>query len=99
MTNLHREEVTLKVQEILAEVLNLADGKPAPEARLVEDLGAESVDMLSLLLEFEEAFEAEIPDEDLSRFVTVQSIADYIAEHVVAGGVGGDAGDAGEEPA
>lgn len=78
MKSFDREEVTEKVQEILAEVLNLPDGKPDPDARLVEDLGAESVDMLSLLLEFEEAFGGEIPDEDMPRFVTVRSIVDYI---------------------
>lgn len=78
MKSFDREEVTSKVQEILVEVLNLPDGQPDPDARLVEDLGAESVDMLSLLIEFEEAFGSEIPDEDLHRFVTVRSIVDYI---------------------
>ncbi len=80
MKSFDREEVTTKVQEILAEVLNLPEGAPALDARLVEDLGAESVDMLSLLLEFEEAFGSEIPDEDLPRFVTVRSIVDYLLD-------------------
>lgn len=80
MKSLDREEIVTKVQEILAEVLNLPEGKPALDARLVEDLGAESVDMLSLLLEFEEAFGSEIPDEDLPRFVTVRSIVDYLLD-------------------
>ena len=78
MKSFDREEVTSQVQEILAEVLNLPERRPDPDARLVEDLGAESVDLLSLLLELEEAFGGEIPDEDLSRFVTVRSIVDYI---------------------
>lgn len=78
MKSLDREEVTRRVQEILAEVLNLPEGRPDPDARLIEDLGAESVDMLSLLLEFEEAFDSEIPDEDLPQFVTVRSIVDYV---------------------
>lgn len=78
MQSLDRERVTTRVQEILAEVLNLREGKPALEARLIEDLGAESVDMLSLLLEFEEAFGCEIPDEDFTQFVTVRSIVDYV---------------------
>lgn len=86
MSELDRAGVTRKVQEILCDVLNLADGAPAPEARLLEDLGAESVDMLSLLLEFEDAFGAEIPDEDLTRFVTVDSIVDYILAHRTASG-------------
>lgn len=84
MKTLDRDQVTEKVQEILAEVLNLPEGKPDPKARLVEDLGAESVDMLSLLLEFEEAFESEIPDEDLTQFVTVDSIVDYILKSLPA---------------
>lgn len=86
MENLDRNEVMLKVQEILAEVLNLQEGKPAPQARLVEDLGAESVDMLSLLLEFEEAFGSEIEDDDLARFVTVESIVDYVMGSAAASG-------------
>lgn len=78
MKSFDRDEVTIKVQEILAEVLNLKDGRPDPDARLVEDLGAESADMLALLLEFEETFGGEFPDEDLVQFVTVRSIVDYI---------------------
>lgn len=78
MEKFDREEVTSKVLVILEEVLNLRDGSPALEARLIEDLGAESVDMLSLLLEFEEAFGFEIPDEDQPRLATPNSIVDYI---------------------
>lgn len=82
-----REEITRQVQEILAEVLNLPEGRPDLDARLIEDLGAESVDMLSLLLEFEEAFGSDIPDEDLTQFVTVRSIVDYVlASRSVAAG-------------
>lgn len=80
---LDREDVTEKVLDILVEVLNLETGRPDLEARLIEDLGAESVDMLSLLLEFEEAFDSEIPDEDLPRLLSPRAIVDYI---LTAGG-------------
>lgn len=78
MKNFDREDVTSKVLEILEEVLNLRDGQPDLEARLIEDLGAESVDMLSLMLEFEEAFGFEISDEDAPRLTTPRAIVDYI---------------------
>ncbi len=86
MKTLDRQEVTLKVQQILAEVLNLQEEMPDPQARLAEDLGAESVDMLSLLLEFEEAFGSEIEDDDLAQFGSVDSIVDYILKSAPASG-------------
>lgn len=81
MNELDRDEVIRKVQKIFVDVLNLQDELPALDARLVEDLGAESVDMISLLLELEEAFGGEIPDPDLAELTTVQSVVDYVIKH------------------
>jgi acyl carrier protein len=77
MTELDREQVTRKVQSILVEVLNL-EAPPGPDERLVEDLGAESVDVLSLLFELEEAFGRSIPDDQIPTLTTVSAIADRI---------------------
>jgi acyl carrier protein len=77
MPPLDRHEVVRHVQEVLAEVLNL-DAPPALEARLVEDLGAQSVDVLALLFEFEERLGRRLPDEDVARLATVGDIVDRL---------------------
>lgn len=81
MTELDRDTVIQKVRQIFADVLNVQDELPELDARLVEDLGAESVDMITLLLELEEAFGGEIPDPDLAELTTVRSVVDYVMEH------------------
>ncbi|HXT52415.1 MAG TPA: acyl carrier protein [Thermoanaerobaculia bacterium] len=85
MADLDRDHALQQVQEVLVDVLNL-DKPPAPEARLVEDLGAESVDVISLLFEFEERLGRRIPDEVVSRLATV---ADIVEQVVAAPPVGG----------
>jgi acyl carrier protein len=65
------------VQDVLRDVLNL-DRAPAPEDRLVEDLGAESVDVISLLFEFEERLGRRIPDSEVASLVTVGDIVDRV---------------------
>jgi acyl carrier protein len=65
------------VQEVLRDVLNL-DRTPAPEERLVEDLGAESVDVISLLFEFEERLGRRIPDSEVGSLATVADIVDSV---------------------
>jgi acyl carrier protein len=73
MIELDRESALRQVQEVLMDVLNL-DRPPHAEDRLVEDLGAESVDVISLLFEFEERLGRRIPDEDVSQLTTVDDI-------------------------
>lgn len=79
MSTLDRQNVTPRVQEILKEVLAL-DESPASGDRLIEDLGAESVDVLTLVFEFEEAFGRAIDDEALIRLRTVDDIVDAVLE-------------------
>ena len=85
MADLDRNQALQQVQEVLVDVLNL-DKTPAPEARLVEDLGAESVDVISLLFEFEERLGRRIPDEVVSRLATVGDIVDQVMAAPPVGG-------------
>lgn len=77
MAELDPDEAMRRVQGILVEVLNL-ESTPGPDDRLVEDLGAESVDVLSLLFELEETFGRSVPDEEIPRLTTVRAITDRI---------------------
>jgi acyl carrier protein len=56
-----------------------------PSASFVDDLGADSLDTVELVMAFEEAFEIEIPDEDAEKIRTVQDAVDYIGKHAKAG--------------
>lgn len=77
MSQLDRSEAVRQVQEVLADVLNLAR-PPRLEDRLVEDLGAESVDVLTLLFEFEERLGRRLPDEQVAGLVTVADLVDRL---------------------
>lgn len=85
MAELDRDHALQQVQEVLVDVLNL-DAPPPAEARLVEDLGAESVDVISLLFEFEERLGRRIPDEVVSKLATVGDIVDQVMAAPPAGG-------------
>ena len=76
-SQLDRTETVRHVQEVLTDVLNLS-GPPRLEDRLVEDLGAESVDVLSLLFEFEERLGRRLPDEQVAGLVTVGDLVDRL---------------------
>jgi acyl carrier protein len=78
MSELDRSDAVRHVQEVLADVLNLS-GPPRLEDRLVEDLGAESVDVLTLLFEFEERLGRRLPDEQVASLVTVGDLVDLLA--------------------
>ena len=67
-----------KVKETLAKQLNIDASKVTPEARFKEDLGADSIDILQLLLTIEEDYGIVIPDEKLATFSTVSDIVGYL---------------------
>ena len=69
-----------KVREIVADQLSVEAGIVTPQARFVEDLGADSLDVVELVMRFEEEFEVEIPDEDAEKLTTVGSAVQYIDE-------------------
>ena len=64
-----------KVQEMLAEALNLSVEKVSADAKIVEDLGADSLDVVELLSRLEDEFGITIPDEDVENLVTVADVA------------------------
>ena len=70
-----------KVKQIIAEQLGVDEGEVTPTASFVDDLGADSLDTVELVMAFEEAFELEIPDEDAEKITTVQQAIDYINSH------------------
>ncbi|RUM28595.1 MAG: acyl carrier protein [Aquifex sp.] len=71
-----------KVKEIIAEQLGVEKEKITPEAKFVEDLGADSLDVVELIMAFEEEFGIEIPDEDAEKIQTVGDVIAYLKEKV-----------------
>ncbi len=71
-----------KVKKIIAEQLGVDEEDVTPEASFVEDLGADSLDTVELVMAFEEEFGIEIPDEDAEKILTVQNANDYIKEKI-----------------
>lgn len=74
-------DVAKKVKEIVAEQLGVDDDKVVNEASFMDDLGADSLDTVELVMALEEEFDIEIPDEDAEKIQTVQDAIDYISEH------------------
>ena len=68
------------VKEIIVEQLSVSEEQVVPEASFVDDLGADSLDTVELVMEFEEKFDLEIPDEDAEKIKTVGDAINYIAE-------------------
>ena len=70
-----------KVKKIIAEKLGVDPSDVVSEASFVDDLGADSLDLVELIMSMEEAFEIEISDEDAENLKTVQDAIDYINSH------------------
>ncbi|MBI5096079.1 MAG: acyl carrier protein [Nitrospirae bacterium] len=71
-----------KVKKIVAEQLGVDEEEVTSEASFVDDLGADSLDTVELVMAFEEEFGIEIPDDDAEKIITVQNSIDYINEKV-----------------
>ena len=71
-----------RVKKIVIERLSVKEEQVTNEAAFVEDLGADSLDTVELVMALEEEFELEIPDEDAEKITTVQQAIDYIAAHL-----------------
>lgn len=69
-----------KVKEIIVEQLGVNAEQVTPEASFIEDLGADSLDTVELVMAFEEEFGAEIPDEDAEKLTTVGAVINYLKE-------------------
>ena len=74
-----------KVKQIIVEQLQVDEAEVTPGASFQEDLGADSLDVVELVMQFEEAFDIEIPDEDAEKIKTVQDAVNYIGEHAKGG--------------
>ena len=70
--------VELKVKQIIVEQLGVDEGQVDSTASFVDDLGADSLDMVELVMAFEEAFDLDIPDEDAEKIQTVKDAVEYI---------------------
>jgi len=73
-----------RVKQIIVEQLGVDEGEVTPNASFVDDLGADSLDTVELVMAFEEAFDIEIPDEDAEKIRTVQDAVSYIEQHAKA---------------
>jgi len=75
------KEVTERVKQLIAEQLGVDEAEVTPSASFVDDLGADSLDQVELVMALEEVFDLEISDEDAERIRTVQDAIDYVAKH------------------
>ena len=76
--------IEARVKKIIIEQLGVKEEQVTNEASFVEDLGADSLDTVELVMALEEEFECEIPDEEAEKISTVQAAIDYIKAHVKA---------------
>jgi acyl carrier protein len=74
--------VEQKVKEIIVEQLGVREEEVIPEASFVDDLGADSLDLVELVMVLEEEFGQEIPDEDAEKIQTVKDAIEYINGHL-----------------
>ena len=75
------ENVEQRVKKIVAEQLGVKDEEVTSDASFVDDLGADSLDTVELVMALEEEFETEIPDEEAEKITTVQQAIDYVKAH------------------
>ena len=76
------EEILEKVKGIIVEQLGVAEGSVTMEASFIDDLGADSLDIVELIMALEEEFDTEIPDSDAEKIVTVGDVVEYIKENI-----------------
>jgi acyl carrier protein len=81
---LDREDILGKIQEITADRLGVDESDVTPDASFREDLEADSLDLVELIMELEEQFGMEIPDEEAEKITTVEEAVDYVQEHQTA---------------
>jgi len=90
VTRIPREDITHmstieeRVKKIVIEQLGVKEDEVTPNASFVDDLGADSLDTVELVMALEEEFECEIPDEEAEKITTVQQAVDYVKGHVKA---------------
>jgi len=75
------EEIFDKVKEIIVEQLGVAETAVVPDASFIDDLGADSLDIVELIMALEKEFDIEIPDADAEKVVTVNDVVEYIKDN------------------
>ncbi len=75
------ENIEQRVKKIVAEQLGVNEADVKTESAFVDDLGADSLDTVELVMALEDEFETEIPDEDAEKITTVQQAIDYVTAH------------------
>jgi acyl carrier protein len=75
------KELTEKVKQLISEKLGVDESEVTPNASFADDLGADSLDQVELVMAMEETFALEISDDNTEKMVTVQSAIDYITKH------------------
>ena len=76
------ENIEQRVKKIVAEQLGVNESEIKTESSFVDDLGADSLDTVELIMALEEEFECEIPDEEAEKITTVQQAIDYVSAHL-----------------
>jgi len=79
---MERDELLKKVKAIVADKLSISEDQVTEEASFIEDLGADSLDTVELVMALEDEFSLDIPDEDAEKLTTVGKAMDYIIGHV-----------------
>lgn len=72
------EEITKRIKEIICEQLGVALEEVNPQASFIDDLGADSLDIVELIMALEEEYDLEIPDEEAEKLTTVDSVIQYV---------------------
>ena len=76
------EEIMEKVKKIIVEQLGVSETSVTAEASFIDDLGADSLDIVELIMALEEEFDIEIPDSEAEKVATVGDVVEYIKNHV-----------------
>tara|TARA_B100000902_G_C26470262_1_gene509760 strand:+ start:69 stop:302 length:234 start_codon:yes stop_codon:yes gene_type:complete len=71
-----------KIKEIVIDKLGVDEAKVTPEAKFIDDLGADSLDTVELIMQFEDDFNIEIPDEDAEKILSVGQAQEYISTKI-----------------
>jgi acyl carrier protein len=79
-----KKEIVEKVKQIISEQLGVDEAEVTPSASFTDDLGADSLDQVELVMALEEAFDLSIGDEDTEKILTVQDAIDYVDKHAKA---------------
>lgn len=79
-TEMQSDDVYAKVKEVIAEVFSIDEDGLSMETKIVDDLGAESLDIITLLMEFEDAFDRQIPEEDAEKLLSIGDAVNYIMD-------------------